>query len=217
MEINNKKPDLRERVFARGLSYPSDEELLMLILGSGTKSDPVESLAFKIKNVVDFSARQNLIDNLMQIPGVGLGKALSIAAAVEFGRRKSALLQRHIKTPSEIVPYIKHYGFKPVEHFITVSLSGAHEVVDTKVVAVGGSNSAIISPREVFFEASKSHASSIIIVHNHPDGSCTPSEADIETTEHICAAGEILGISLLDHIILCRESYFSFREHGMIH
>ncbi|MDE6068488.1 MAG: hypothetical protein K2F89_06010, partial [Treponemataceae bacterium] len=79
----NLKPDLRERVFLRGLSYPSEEELLMLILGSGTKEHPVEILAHKIRDAIDASNRENLIEELLKISGIGLGKALSIAAAVE--------------------------------------------------------------------------------------------------------------------------------------
>ena len=212
----NDKPDLRERVFARGLGYPTNEELLMLILGSGTKQCPVESLAKKVKGVIDVANRENLIECLIEIPGVGLGKALSIAAAVEFGMRNAQIFRKRIDSPTDIVPYIEHYGFKTNEHFITLALSGAREILNQQVVAVGGSNSATISPREIFFEAAKSHASAIIVAHNHPSGICRPSNLDIETTEHIRTVGELLGITLLDHIILTKDEYFSFSEHGML-
>lgn len=212
----NVKPDLRERVFFRGLNYPSDEELLMLIVGSGTKEYPVEILAHKIRDAIDISSRDTLIEELLKIPGIGLGKALSIAAAVEFGRRTSQLFNIKIKCTADIIPYIEHYGFKTSEHFLVVSLSGAHEIVNKKVVAVGNANSALISPREIFFEAAKMHASAIIVAHNHPSGVCAPSESDIETTHHICAAGEILGILVLDHVILGRGNYYSFLEHGLL-
>ncbi len=212
----NDKPDLRERVFARGLGYPTNEELLMLILGSGTKRCPVETLAKKVKGVIDVASRENLIECLIEIPGVGLGKALSIAAAVEFGKRNAQIFKKRIDSPSDIVPYIEHYGFKPNEHFITLALSGAREILSRQVVAVGGNNSATIRPREIFFEATKSHASAIIIAHNHPSGICRPSNLDVETTNHIHAVGELLGITLLDHIILTKDEYFSFSEHGML-
>ncbi len=212
----NDKPDLRERVFARGLGYPTNEELLMLILGSGIKHCPVETLAKKVKDVIDIAERENLIECLIEIPGVGLGKALSIAAAVEFGRRNAQIFSKRIDSPSDIVPYIEHYGFKTSEHFITLALSGAREILNQQVVAVGGTNSTTINPREIFFEATKTHASAIIIAHNHPSGICRPSNLDIETTSHICAIGELLGITLLDHIILAKEEYFSFSEHGML-
>lgn len=212
----NDKPDLRERVFARGLSYPTNEELLMLMLGSGMKDCPVESLAKKVKDVIDIASREDLIGCLIRIPGVGLGKALSIAAAIEFGRRNAQIFSKRIYSPSDIVPYIEHFGFKTNEHFITLALSGAREILNKKVVAVGGTNRTTINPREIFFEATKTHASAIIIAHNHPSGICTPSNLDIETTKHICTIGELLGITLLDHIILAKEEYFSFSEHGML-
>ena len=215
-KMANLKPDLRERVFLRGLSYPSEEELLMLILGSGTKEHPVEILAHKIRDAIDASNRETLIEELLKISGIGLGKALSIAAAVEFGRRKSQMFNIRIECSTDIIPYIEHYGFKTNEHFLVISLSGAHEIVSKKVVAVGNANSAIISPREIFFEAAKMHASAIIVAHNHPSGICAPSELDIETTHHICAAGEILGILVLDHVILGRGKYYSFLEHGLL-
>ena len=138
------------------------------------------------------------------------------AAAVEFGKRNAQIFKKRIDSPSDIVPYIEHYGFKPNEHFITLALSGAREILSRQVVAVGGNNSATIRPREIFFEATKSHASAIIIAHNHPSGICRPSNLDVETTNHIHAVGELLGITLLDHIILTKDEYFSFSEHGML-
>lgn len=208
--------DLRERVFARGLAYPSDAELLMLVLGSGTKDLPVEEIAYKMADVIDVSGRDNLVDNFLKIPGVGLGKALAVAAALEFGRRKAANLNAVVDKPEDLLPFIQQYAYKSSEHFITVSLSGAREILSQKVVAVGNSNSAIINPREVLFEAVQCRASAVILSHNHPSGNASPSEEDIETTKRLCSAADILGISVLDHIIVSRKEYFSFKERGLL-
>ena len=208
--------DLRERVFARGLSYPSDAELLMLILGSGTKDLPVEEIAYKMLNAVDVSGRQSLVDNFLRIPGVGLGKALAVAAALEFGRRRAQHINAVIKTPEDLLPFIKQYAYKTTEHFLAVCLSGAREIISQKVIAVGNSNSAIISPREVFFEAVQKRASAVILAHNHPSGSAAPSDDDINTTRRICAAADILGLSVLDHIIITKSEYYSFSEHNLL-
>ena len=149
--------DLRERVFA--LSYPSDPELLMLVLGSGTKDLPVEEIAYKMADVIDVSEREKLVDGFLKIPGVGLGKALAVAAALEFGRRRAASINAVVRSPQDLLPFIKQYAYKAAEHFIAVSLSGGHEILSQKVIAVGNSNSALISPREVFFEAVQNRAS----------------------------------------------------------
>ncbi len=208
--------DLRERVFARGLSYPSDAELLMLVLGSGTKELPVEEIAYKMLNMVESSKSECLVDEFLRIPGVGLGKALAVAAALEFGRRKSSHLNAVINSPQDLLPFIKQYAYKSSEHFIAVSLSGAREILRQKVVALGNSNSAIINPREVFYDAVQTRASAVILAHNHPSGNCVPSSEDMEATNRLCAAADILGISVLDHIIISREEYFSFKEHNLL-
>ncbi|MBQ4015020.1 MAG: DNA repair protein RadC [Treponema sp.] len=210
------KLDLRERVFARGLSYPSDPELLMLVLGSGTKDLPVEEIAYKMADVIDVSEREKLVDGFLKIPGVGLGKALAVAAALEFGRRRAASINAVVRSPQDLLPFIKQYAYKAAEHFIAVSLSGGHEILSQKVIAVGNSNSALISPREVFFEAVQNRASAVILAHNHPSGSACPSDEDIQTTRRLCDAADILGMSVLDHIIVSRSEYFSFKESNLL-
>ena len=210
------KLDLRERVFARGLSYPSDPELLMLILGSGTKDLPVEEIAYKMSDAIDISGSDDIVDNFLKIPGVGLGKALAVAAALEFGRRRAAPLNAVIREPGDLIPFIKQYAYKSSEHFLTVCLSGAREILGQRVIAVGNGNSAIINPREVFFEAVQKGASAVILAHNHPSGMACPSDQDIKTTQRLCAAADILGLSVLDHIIVTRDSYFSFKEHNLL-
>lgn len=210
------KPDIRERVLERGLLYPTDEELVMLILGSGTKKDNVIQLSEKVVNIVDTTRHENLVSELVKLNGIGKCKALSIAAAVEFGRRRNSHLQAKIRCPSDIIPYLQNYAIKSQEHFVTVCLSGAHEILTINVTSVGTLNKTLIHPREIFSDAIKQKAAAIIICHNHPSGNCNPSSDDIETTKKIMDASKIIGIPLLDHIIINQSSYFSFVENNIM-
>ena len=195
-----------------GLHYPTDSELLMLILGSGTKKAPVEILAEKILRQIQFSDKENLVGNLLTINGIGTGKALSVAAAIELGRRQTKHLTAVIRKPTDIIPYVKNYSIEKREHLLCITLSGAHEILTIRVISIGTLNQAIVHPREIFHEAIKENASAIILCHNHPSGNCTPSENDMTTTKRIRSASEIIGISLLDHIIISQDDYFSFAE-----
>ena len=210
------KPDLRERVIEKGFLYPSDEELIMLIIGSGTKTTPVQILATRILNCIDKTKTSELLDKLTKIKGIGKSKALAVTAAIELGRRKSQHLGASIRHPCDVIPYVKHFAMKSQEHFICITLSGAHEIMRIDVVSVGTVNRAIVHPREVFTNPIRDKGSAIIVCHNHPSGLCNPSKEDIETTKVILKAAEILGITLLDHIIISNKSYISFLEHDML-
>lgn len=211
------KPDIRELTKLNGISYPSDEELVMLIINKGTRDCPVEKLARKIMRCINSSNPEDLVKNLMSINGIGDTKALSVAAALELGRRRSSFQKSHINRPTDILPYIKHFALEPTEHFVVASVNGAHELMNIRLVSIGTTNRTMVHPREVFAEPVAEHAAGIICCHNHPYGPCLPSMADRNTTRILRDASEVLGITLLDHIIITRETYFSFLEHGMIY
>jgi len=213
---NTKKPDIREQVLQKGLSFPSDRELVMLVLGSGTKRVPVEKLSARVISALDEANRETIVPKLLEINGIGTGKALAIAAAIELGRRKTCHLQAVIRHPKDLVPYIKHYSMQPKEHFICATLNGAHELIQIRVVSIGTVNRTLIHPREIFGEALVEHAAAIIVCHNHPSGNCDPSPEDIETTQTLLKAAKIIGVPLLDHIIINRDTYFSFLEHALL-
>lgn len=210
------KPDLRERVLKKGLKYPTDEELIMLLIGSGSKDVCVELLSERILKVVDASDQDKLVPELLKIKGVGQSKALAVAAAVELGRRRTCHLEAKIKCPSDIIKYVQNYAMKSQEHFLSICLSGAHEIMNINVSSVGTVNRTIVHPRDVFTEAIRQQAAAVIVCHNHPSGNCSPSQEDIETTRKLKSASEILGITLLDHIIINKATYFSFVEHKML-
>lgn len=210
------KPDVREKALEHGFSFLFDEELVMLILGSGTKQVPVEYMAENIVDVLDDCDFDNAVENLLRVKGVGQGKALAVAAALELGRRRNSHLRAPVKTPRDIVPFLKNYAVNEKEHFLLVTLNGGHEIIQIHVVSVGTLNRTLIHPREVFSVAMRDNAAAIIVSHNHPSGSCQPSDEDIEVTEVLEKVSVIMGIELLDHVIVSRESYFSFLEHKML-
>jgi len=216
MEIQQIKPDVREQVLKHGLAYPSDEELVMLILGSGTKDFPIRRLSRDIVNTLYNSNEENLVNHLMKMHGMGTGKSLAVAAAIELGRRRTAHQHAVIKKPSDIIPYIKAYSMQTKEHFLCITLNGGHEIIQIRVASVGTINRTLVHPREIFSEAVKENASAMIVAHNHPTGTSEPSQEDVETTQMLIEASEIIGIALLDHIILDRDSYFSFLEHHLL-
>ncbi len=209
-------PCIRELVMQKGMSFPSDSELLMLILGSGTKAVPVEALSRKVLEVIKESPEEEVVLRLAGINGMGNSKALSVAAALELGRRRCGYLKAVMNSPGEIIPYVKQYAMEHREHFICVSLNGAHEILAIRVVSIGTTGRTIIHPREVFSEPVAEHASAVICCHNHPFGPCLPSTADLETTRVLQESSDILGICFLDHIILSKDSYYSFLEHGLL-
>ena len=210
------KPNIRELTLKHGISYPSDAELLMLILGSGTKDVSVDRLSKTVVRKLSETNCVNLIQTLLSIKGMGESKALAVAAAIEFGRRKNCHNTARIINPRDVVPFVRSYSMYQKEYFLTVTLNGGHEVIQIRVASVGTVSKAIVHPREIFSEAIKENAAAIIVCHNHPSGNCTPSDEDIKTTSVLMEAADILGIALLDHVIFDKTSYFSFVENGLL-
>ncbi|MCR5494675.1 MAG: DNA repair protein RadC [Treponema sp.] len=216
--MNNEKikPNARELALKHGFSYPSNDELIMMILGTGTRELPVEILAKKVSDIIDISSDEDIVKNLLSIRGMGNSKALAIAAAMELGRRKYRYKEAVIKKPSDIIPFIRNYSMSNKEHFICISLNGANEILKIRVVSIGTIDRTLVHPREIFSEVIKENATAIIVSHNHPSGNCEPSSYDINTTKTLKYAADILGISFLDHIIFSQNNYFSFMEHDLL-
>ena len=208
------KLNVRELTPSNGMSFPSDAELIMMILGSGTKQTPIEYLAGKVLSAIERTNPPELISELLKIEGIGSSKALMIAASLELGRRLNRQPQGSVNKPTDIIPFVQHYAMRSAEHFLVVSLNGAREILSVHVICVGAANMAVVRPRDVFCEPIKEHASAIVLCHNHPSGMCHPSPTDISTTEDLVQVAGLLGIAVLDHIILTRHGYYSLLEHN---
>ena len=206
----------REKLVAKGPQALSDQELLAILLGKGTPQMDVMTLAAKIARVIDDKGLDVRVDDLTSFEGVGEAKATLILAAIEFARRRIKPEGVKISTPTDVLPLIRHFSDRKQEHFLSITVNGANEVLNVRVVSIGLVDRTPVHPREVFADVVADRASGIIVAHNHPAGSLEPSNEDMETTRQLKQAGEIMGIQLLDHIIFNRSSYFSFLESGRL-
>lgn len=204
----------REKLQRLGVYALTDMELVMLLIGSGTRRRPVNGLAKDILKKLD-QGRYDL-NEILSIEGFGLAKAAAVTAALELGRRRSPRVSRIITTPEEAYAEVRHYASRTQEQLVVVMLNGAHEVIGSFVATMGLVNRTIVHPREVFAEPIEARAAAITIAHNHPSGRVEPSEEDKEVTFRLSKAGELLGIKLLDHLVITEDSYYSFLEHGLL-
>lgn len=206
----------REKLMARGAGALSDQELVAVLLGKGTPSMDVMTLAAKVARLVDEKGLGLRAEDLTGFDGVGDAKATLILAAIEFARRRIKPEGLKIETPADILPLIRHYADRKQEHFLAITINGANEVLNVRVVSIGLIDRSPVHPREVFADAVADRASGIIVAHNHPSGGLEPSEADSNVTAQLKQAGDTMGIKLLDHIIFNRAGYFSFLESGAL-
>jgi DNA repair protein RadC len=203
----------REKLLKQGASSLSDQELLAIILGKGTQKEDVLSLSKKIVKIIDEKGLAFIAHDITNIDGIGTAKAASIAAAFEFVRRRIKPEGLKIKFPADVLPLIQHYADRKQEHFLCISINGANEIMNVRVVSIGLVNKSHVHPREVFADVISERASAVIVAHNHPHGELKPSNEDIQITKQLKEAARILGLSLLDHIIFNTKGYFSFAEN----
>ena len=156
------------------------------------------------------------MEDLEHLEGMGPVKAMTVIAALEFSRRRIKPGGLKITTPADVLPIIRHFADRKQEHFLCITINGANEVLNVRVVSIGLLDRTPVHPPEVFADAITARASRIILAHNHPEGVVEPSEADTDVTRRIKQAGEIVGIHLLDHIIFNPTTYFSFLEAGKL-
>jgi len=206
----------REKLLRKGAKSLSDQELLAVLLGKGTPGMDVMTLASKLARLIDEKGLEVMAEDLWQFEGVGDAKATLILAAIEFARRRIKPEGTRIETPADILPIVRHYADRKQEHFLCATINGANEILNIRVVSIGLIDRSPVHPREVFADAVADRASGIVVAHNHPTGSLEPSAPDLETTKQLQAAGVVIGIALLDHIIFNRTGYFSFLEAGRL-
>jgi len=202
----------REKLIERGAVALKDHELLAVLIGKGSRRHDAITLAKKMIPIIDEKGEKLSVDDLAKFDGIGNAKAALILAATEFSRRRIRPGGIRLETPADLVPHIRHYVDRKQEHFLCASVDGANEIINIRVVSIGLVDRSHVHPREVFADPLIDRASAVILAHNHPVGALNPSDQDIETTQRLRQAGEIMGITVLDHIIFNRTEYFSFLE-----
>lgn len=213
----------RERLYQYGSENLSDEELISIILKTGTKGMSVKEVSLKLlENVGDIKRLKDIgINTLMEINGIGRVKAIEIKAAIELGRRiyieNNKLSGVILNNSLKIYEYFKDLvGNKKQEYFYTVYVDTKGRYIDKKCLFVGTINNSIVHPREIFKEAYLLSANGIICIHNHPSGDSTPSKEDVMITRKIKEIAMIHGIRLVDHLIVGVNSYYSFYEDNKL-
>ena len=212
----------REKLQRVGATALGDNELLAVVLGYGRANASALDLANAVLSAVaglDRLARARY-DELRRIPGIGAARASQIVAAVELGRRTLTRVGREriqITSPRVLAEMLlPQYGSRSVEQFGVVLLDTKHRVLRTTVVTVGTVDASIVHPREIFRVAASAGAAAIVLFHNHPSGDPEPSQDDVVLTRRIAAAGILMGIDVVDHVILADARYCSMREKGLL-
>lgn len=213
----------REKMQAKGALSMSNSELLAILINNGNK----EKSALDIAKDVLALGQNNLnelgklsIKDLQKLKGIGEAKAITIAAALELGRRRQSsdlLSKTVVRTSGEIAHYLKSV-LKDYTHevFAVVFLNRANKIISFQIISTGGLTGTIADPRVILKKAIEAEATSIVLSHNHPSGSLKPSRADEELTQKIKQASTYLDIKVVDHIIVSDEGYFSFADEGLL-
>lgn len=205
----------REKAKRQGLSALSNSELLALIISSGQKNCNVLELAKKVEKQLSVKNESKNKQKLSQIFGIGEILSSKILASLELGRRLAVQNKdpKQIDHPSKIFELSSDLANKRQEYCLAFYLNGSQELLSRKTLAIGGLNYNFMEPRDIFEPAFSSGASNFILVHNHPSGHPEPSDDDLLLTEKVAKLGDLMGVKLLDHLIVCKNNYFSIREH----
>src|SRR5574342_396494 len=216
----NERP--RERFITNGPHSLSNHELVAILLRTGTSQESV--LHLSNRHLSHFEGLRMLkaasLEEITSIKGIGKAKAIQLLAAVELGRRISNIAydDRYvIRSPEDGANFVMNdMRFLSQEHFVCLYLNTKNQVIHKQTIFIGSLNASIVHPREVFREALKRSAASIIAAHNHPSGDPAPSREDIEVTKRLVECGKIIGIEVLDHIIIGDQKYVSLKEKGYV-
>ena len=213
----------QEKALKNGVSALSDAELIALILRTGRHNASSLALAEEVLSICDeglFSMGTFETEDLLNIEGIGPGKASTLMAAVELGKRIAASrkTEKYVADDPDMIAdmFMEDLRYEKKEYFKSVILNTKSEIVAVDNVSVGELSSTIVHPREVFSRAIRKSAYGVVFVHNHPSGDPTPSSEDIATTERLVEGGRILGIKVLDHVIIGDGRYESMRSLDLI-
>ena len=209
----------RERLLEWGAAALTDVDLLAAILGTGTSGADVLETAGRIVRAVNVR-RLHLVpaEDLLAVRGLGPARAAQLLAAAELGRRlwpdgDAAPL---VRGPEQIYDLTRDIRAANREHFVGFYLNSRHQVLRRDFISIGSLNASIVHPREVYLPAIALSAASLVLAHNHPSGDPTPSEEDLAITRRLHEAGRLLGIELVDHVVVARDAFASFRERRLL-
>mgnify|MGYP000374322035 CR=1 FL=1 len=212
----------RERLQRIGVDNLSTQELLALVIEKGGKGQTVLTLAQNL--LAHFGNLHNIknasIEELKKVRGIGFATACKLQAAFKLGEKAELHLPKYgekIGGPEDVFNLLKNeIGNKKKESFYILPLTTRNNLISVDKVSTGTLSTSLAHPREVFIPAIKNSASSVIIAHNHPSGDPQPSEDDLEITKRLVEAGKILGIDVVDHIIISKDNYFSFKDKRLV-
>ena len=206
----------RERLVKYGPDKLASEELLAIILGSGTKGMNVLTLSRAIlKRVAGLGGARVVSDDLKSIRGLGAVKQLQVVALFALSKRLQSQDGQEILSVKDVWNMCNDFYASAKEHFVAFYLDTQLRLIERKLISVGTLDANIVHPREVFEPALILHAASVVVAHNHPSGDTRPSSADIALTKKLANAARLLGISLDDHIIVSRKEYASMKQQGL--
>lgn len=212
----------RERLLRYGSTHLSNQELLAILLGTGTRNESVMDLSNRIlMHFEGIHLLQNAaVEELTAIKGIGPAKAVYILAAIELGKRISSYRPNEryvVRSPEDGANFVmEEMRTLNQEHFVALYLNTKNEVIHQQTLFIGSLNSSIVHPREVFREAVRRSAASIICAHNHPSGDPAPSQEDIHVTRRLVECGKMIGIDILDHLIIGDRKFISLKEKGYV-
>lgn len=210
----------REKLIKYGASRLSNIELLAVILRTGKKGESVLALAnrllrkFSLEKISEFSYGE-----FRKISGIGPAKACELLSCVELGRRifeNKKVNISQLLSPQDVFDNLKDIRVSKKEHFVVFFLDSRNQEIKREVISIGTINASLVHPREVFEPAVKYLAVQVILAHNHPSGDLEPSEEDLTVNKRLVEAGKLLGIEVLDHIIVTKDSFISFKEKGLL-
>ena len=218
-----------EKLFRSGAATLSDAELIAVIIRHGSRQETALSLAQRLiatfepdssGGMLDF-IRTCSVEEMTCLPGIGRVKAVQLKAAAELGMRigrKSRVIEKiKIQCPDDLFPELEQeMSDLPREKMKAVLLDVRNRVIRMCDIGSGGLSSAVLFPRDIFREAIRANAASIILVHNHPSGDPEPSSDDLETTRKLCELGDVMGIRVIDHLIIARGRSLSLRRRGLM-
>lgn len=209
----------REKLIKYGVSNLSSIELLAIILRTGKKGEGVLALANRLLRKISLEKlSESSFGEFKKISGIGPAKACELLSCLELGRRifeNKKVNISQILSPQDVFDNLKDIRTSKKEHFVAFFLDSRNQEIKREIISIGTINASLVHPREVFEPAIKYLSVQVILAHNHPSGELEPSEEDLTVNKRLVEAGKLLGIEVLDHVIVTKDSFMSFKEKGL--